>query len=303
MDFGHPSDDGRQLGLRVNAYVLAADPAYLAASVQSYYALADRIVVSFDESHKGWSGHPVDVPQSLNELAAIDVHNKLDLRAGRFSDPARPAMEGETKQRQAALEIASEGADWVLQLDGDEVLPDLERFAATVESAHAGGYPALEYPARWLYAKAVDGTWLELSRRWWGVAAGYPGPVAVRAGSRLKLARQIGLPAYRVDFRSVNTDPWRRADEPVHETVDEDQGILHFSWVRSEEELWDKARVSGHSTDFNWAAAIKTWKWRRAHPRIAALGNPVRRQRHLWDRPWVRRTRIPLDPPARVTSD
>jgi hypothetical protein len=285
---------------KVNAYVLAADPAYLAASVRSYYDLADRIVVSFDEAHRGWSGEPVEVEASLAELAAIDEGKKLDIRAGDFCDPERPAMDGETHQRQIALDIASEGADWVIQIDGDEVLPDPARFAEMLQSAHAGGFQGLEYPARWLYAKAGDGTWLEMSRRWWGVAAGYPGPMAVKAGARLKHARQTGLPAFRVDFRPVNTDPWRHDDEPVHATVDEDQGILHFSWVRSEAELWEKARVSGHSTDFDWAAAIKTWKWRRDHPRIAVLGNPVRRRRHLWDRPWLRRTRIPLDPPARV---
>ena len=37
--------------MRVNAYVLAADPAWLTSSVWSYYNLGDQIVVSFDESN------------------------------------------------------------------------------------------------------------------------------------------------------------------------------------------------------------------------------------------------------------
>ncbi len=44
--------------MRLNAYVLAADPAWIEESVASYYDLVQRILVSFDDSGTSWTGHP-----------------------------------------------------------------------------------------------------------------------------------------------------------------------------------------------------------------------------------------------------
>jgi hypothetical protein len=286
--------------MRVSAYVLAADPAFLAASVRSYYPLVDRIVVSYDSSGRSWSGVPIPVEACFGELTAVDPEGKLEFVPGDFSLPTKAPMECETLQRQAALVAASEGSDWVLQLDGDEVLPDPAIFAEVLARADAGGHNALDYPSRWLYAHTGGGQYLEASSRWWRPIAGYPGPLAVRVGVRLRVARQInGGAPFRVDFRRRNSDPWRSRDTPVHAVIDIDQAALHFSWVRSESEMRLKAQFSGHRDDFCWSAAIQSWVWRQKHPRLAAMGTPFR-SRELRSR--LRLSSIPIAPQPYVTS-
>jgi hypothetical protein len=287
---------GAEIRPRLSAYVLAADPAYLAASVASYYDAVDQIVVSYDERHVSWSGYTIPVEQCLQELASVDTEGKLVYVAGAYSDPHQHPLVCETIQRQHALDVAAEGSDWVLQLDGDEVVPDLPAFLETIAAAAASGYDGLDYPARWIYGRAANGRWLELSSRVWGVVANYPGPLAVRSGASLHHARQIDGELYRVDFRSKNTDPFRPPDLRVDATVPPAAGVLHFSWARTEADLREKAVVSGHRDDFDWDGAIAKWLWHQRHPRLAVLGTPLRRRGSLGTRGWLRTTALPIDP-------
>lgn len=282
--------------MRINAYVLAADPAYLATSVSSYYSLVDRIVVSFDRDHVGWTGQPIPVSDCFKQLALVDPEGKLDYRPGSYCAPARHLLEADTAQRQDALDAASEGADWVVQLDGDEVMADPGVFADMLSRAAAASSGALDYPSRWIHGRAVDGQWLELSTRYWRSSASYPGPLAVVAGTRLKLARQADASLFRVDFRRRNTDPWHSPSVPVHAVISVDAAVLHFSWAREEEDLRAKARVSSHSNDFDWDDAIRRWKWRLHHPRLAVLSTPLRSRGGLGSNAWLRRTRLTIEP-------
>jgi hypothetical protein len=173
---------------------------------------------------------------------------------------------------------------------------DATELARMVRSASAAFREGLHYPSRWIYCHACDGSWLELSNRWGRPAAGYPGALAIRGGTRLAHARQSSGSLYRVDFRSRNTDPWRSRHEPVDATVRVDQAILHFSWARSEEDLRTKAVVSGHAEHFDWTAAIDKWRWRCRHPRLASLGTPLRGRPRLGSTNWVRRTHLAVEP-------
>ena len=47
--------------MRVTAYVLIADPNFLAASLGSYYRWVDRIVLSYDRTATSWTGTPLPV--------------------------------------------------------------------------------------------------------------------------------------------------------------------------------------------------------------------------------------------------
>jgi hypothetical protein len=218
--------------MRLGAYVLAGDPAWIEDSVGSYYDLVDHIVVAFDKNNLSWSGSPLPVEESLERLRAIDRDGKLIELPGSYSDPARPALELDTEQRQVALDRAGDGVDWVVQLDTDEILTAPQRFLHCLERADAVGADGLDYPLRYFYQKAGD-RYLELGSRFWGPRANYPGPVAVRPGTTLTLCRQTRASLYRVDFRARNTDPWHSPGARVDEVVALDEGIVHMSWVRT----------------------------------------------------------------------
>ncbi len=258
--------------MRISAYVLAADPAWLRQSVSSYYGLVDRIVVSFDRSSRSWTGTPLDVTACLDTLKELDVGGKLVYSPGDYARPHHRPLDNETFQRERALDEASDGADWVVQLDTDEVVGDVEVFRTCLTDADRRGFAALDYPARVLHKQIGPGRFLEQSSRFWRLAAGYPGPVVVRAGTRLRLCRQNDAHRFRVDFRAANTDPWQGRHSPVHRVIAPNEGIFHFSWVRSEEHMLRKARWSGHAedADFDLLGEVRHWQRRGRHP-VATL--------------------------------
>lgn len=266
--------------MRVNAYIMAADPAWIEASITSYYDLVTNIIVSYDESSTGWTGVPISVNECCRRLRAIDPAGKLIYCGGQFARLERTPLENDTYQRQVALDLASKGADWVIQLDTDEVLANPETFLSSLEEAAKSGFDGLEYPARWLYRQVSPGRFLETCSRFWGVAASYPGPVAVRAGTRLKLCRQSDVKNFRVDFLAKSTSAFHSKNAPVHKTINLTEAIIHYAWVREPEEMAKKSKSSSHANDFSWSSFLKHWTWSGRHPFLATLITPLQPNIH-----------------------
>lgn len=264
--------------MKLHAYVLAGDPAWIAQSIGSYYDLVDRIIVSYDRSFRSWGGHPLSVEESLRRMRAADPEGKMVMLPGDHSDSSRAVMAVETEQRQAALDAASDGADWVIQLDTDEIVSAPEILVAHVMEADRRAADAVVFPLRGLYARTASGRFLEHCGRFWTTQAAFPGPVVVRSGTRLSLARQAaGNPAYRVDVRPRNTDPAHAFDAPVHAVIPADEAILHMSWVRTEAQMAEKSVVSGYAGERNWVRDLGRWRRRSKHPWLTAAGAPFAR--------------------------
>ena len=264
--------------------MLAGDPAWTMESVESYYPFVDRLVVSYDEENLSWSGHELEVPEALRRLTECDPEHKIVPLPGLYSAPDRFALDMETEQRQLALDAASEGADWVIQLDTDEVLASPERFLMSLKRADAEGFDALHYPSRWWYQRAGRGSdrVLERQRRFGGVRAEYPGAVAVRAGTRLTHCRQTDARLFRVDFAATSTDPAHPVDAVVHDVVTPDEGIIHLSWLRTAEQMERKRVVSGHAGRVDMDAVIRQWRAAYRHPRLTAAVGAVYRHPDRW---------------------
>lgn len=268
--------------MRINAYVLAADPNFLAASVLSYYDHVDRIVISYDRTATSWTGTVLPVDECLAILKDLDRDGRCELSPGDFWRPGADPLESETLQRRVALAQASDGADWVLQLDTDEVVADVDAFLRALRHADGAGKAALHYPSRWLYARTGGagpgaGFYLESSTRLWGPVSGYPGPLAVRAGTHLDLARQArSAPHYRVDVRPRNTDPAHPRDAVVDEVVPVRSAVLHYSWVRTDAYMRRKFAWSGHAAQYANPVVYDRWAWRSRHPLLTAAATPAR---------------------------
>lgn len=275
--------------MRVSAYVLLADPAFLTHSLSAYYDRVDRIVLSYDETATSWTGTPLPVAECLRAVEAIDVEGKCVHAPGRFARLDHDPLDNDTHQRQSALEIASQDADWVIQLDTDEVMLDPERFFRSLRRADATGAGAMDYPSRWLYARVAPGRFLEASSRYWRAVASYPGPLAVRAGTRLAQSRQTGdaVPLYRVDLRPWNTDPAHHHETVVHEAISPDAAVMHYSWVRDHDTIRRKFGWSGHTADYAQPHVYRAWAQRQRHPWRTVISSPLRR------RDWYRLSSAP----------
>ncbi|WP_396655855.1 hypothetical protein [Microbacterium sp.] len=276
--------------MKINAYVLAGDPAWAAQSIHSYYHLVNEIVVSFDRSRRSWAGHPLSVDESLARIATADPEGKVRHLPGDHVDPNRYALRVETEQRQIALDAASAGADWVIQLDTDEIVRSPGTFREHIRLADSRAADAVEFPSRLLHVRTKSGQFLERCGRWWQTQSAYPGPLAVRAGTKLTLARQSkGIATHRVDVRPWNTDPVQPRGVPVHGVIRPADAVVHLSWVRTEAQMAEKRVVSGHARDRDWERDIRRWRAATRHPWLTTMRTPLMFDR--WRR--FRLTRIP----------
>jgi len=263
--------------MRINAYVLAATPHWLAASVSSYYDIVSRIVVSYDENERGWNRKELPVSDCIEILKDLDVQHKMEFIPGHFSRQGYTPFENQTHQRQIALNHASDGADWVLQLDTDEVIPDSTVFMQQIEKSQHAGADALYYPSRWLYQHIRGEYFLERSTRFWRIAASFPGPLAVKAHSRLQFARQTRTPGYRVDFRPIGTDCW--SPSHVDSVIPPEHGIIHYAWVRTKTQMALKAANHGDlAKSATKSREQAQWEWCGRYPLLAVAISPVLRR-------------------------
>ena len=257
--------------MKIHAYIMAADPAWIEASVLSYYDSVDKIVVSYAEDGVSWSGTPIRVNECLERLRAIDKASKFSFEPGIFYSPDRTPMQSDTFQRQCALDSASEGADWVLQLDTDEVLFDKNTFWSCLEEAQAKDFRAMLYPARWIYQHLSGNDYLELCNYFGKVRASFPGPVAIKGGAKLHTARQANIPSFRVDFAAITTDSQTPSSVRIDRVIAPDSGIIHFSQVRSEESLRRKFESWSHSKDYDWEKEMRSWRGSRKNVALRCL--------------------------------
>ncbi len=248
---------------KIKAYVLAADPTWLELSVGAYYSRVEEIVVSFDRSGLGWTGSPVPVEECLTRLSVLDVDKKMRFVPGDFSSKVRDPMENDTRQRGIALQLASEGADWVLQLDTDEFLPVPDALFNAVQKADISGLEGVEWPMRVLYRGLEGGAALEVCAPDGGDHFEYIAPVAVRAGSRLRHSRRTSgsflRAVVRGDSRSLQLKRPLEPGESREERLAPEEAILHNSWARTPLELARKLASWSHSSARAWRHYLLHW--------------------------------------------
>lgn len=248
---------------RINAYVLAADPTWIERSVNAYYPFVDRIVVSYDRNSRGWTGAPVPVEECLTRLSVLDGDRKMRFIGGDFSSAVKDPMENDTLQRGGALARASEGADWVLQLDTDELLPVPQALLDAIESAEKLALTGVEWPMRVLY-RGIDATEaLEVCAPDGADHFEYIAPIAVRSGTALIHSRRTGKSVLRAvvrgDSRSLQLRRPLEQGEVREERLDPGEAIIHNSWARPPLEMMRKLASWSHSGTAAWVHFLLRW--------------------------------------------
>jgi hypothetical protein len=264
--------------VRLAAYILAADPTWIEKSVLAYYDQVEEILVTYDEAGIGWSGTRIESEDSIARLRAIDGAGKMRFVAGDYhSQPTAPA--GEVYQRQAALDSLAATADWVLQIDSDEVLPDADALIAALRYADDRGLRAVEWPMRVLFRRLNSRVYLVVTGKDGRGNFEYPAPIAVRSGTTLREARHADVPFLRPvvegDGSSLQLTREPATGEDRSYTIEESQAILHNSWGRSPAVVRRKVRAWGHNDGWRtwrhylltWLPSRYLWRWQRElHP-------------------------------------
>lgn len=268
---------------RLGAYVLAADPTWLRSSLQRYYDELDILVVVASESGRGWTGAPVRAHECVEIVQQIDRRGIAEIVRGEWTDRADP-MAADTAQRQAAIDAIGDRVDWILQLDTDEILPDLRALREVLVQAESKGVGAVEWPMRVLFRKRRDGRFLEIVAPSGAPRFEYPGPIAVRPGVALREARRTTgsfiRPVVTNDSESLQISRPPEPGELREPQLDASQAILHNSWARSPRAVRAKVRSWGHGGSARsavyywlvWRPSPITWRWLRSfHPFARSL--------------------------------
>lgn len=269
--------------LRLGAYVLPGDPVWLRSSLSGYYDLLDALVVPVPADALGWTGRPLPVAECLRAIREIDRRGLAREVFGRWVDNADP-LRADTAQRQSAIDSLGDEVDWVLQIDNDELLPDPGSLLALIEEAESTGIGAVDWPMRVLYRRVGRGRYLEVRGNHGEPVHDYPGPVAVRAGSRLRQARRVAGPLLRPtvvgDTTSLPLQHALEVGEVRRPILREEQAILHNSWARRPGSVWRKTRTWGHAAGVKsvayyvavWLPSPWTHQWlRNIHPFMDGL--------------------------------
>jgi hypothetical protein len=159
-------------------------------------------------------------------------------------------MENDTNERNV-LSQSCAPANWVVQIDADEILLNATEFVTWMEQndRNLGGY-------------SVAAQWITVFKQF-GQQALVVSPatemasIATRSRGEFVLARNTS--------RSMVASPLR---------------LLHFSWGRSPEQLTQKLRNWSHARDFNVDEYYQRWagltlenyqQWQDFHPVVPAL--------------------------------
>ncbi len=271
---------------RIGAYVLASDPTWLRSSLARYYHLLDVLVVSASATSTGWTGKPIAVRDCTEAIEALDVRKISALVRGDFYSPKKP-MQADTYQRQHAIDAVNAidpDLDWILQIDTDEVIPTADRLLQLLGLAEERGLDGVEWPMRVLYRRLRDGRYLQVVNADGSDHFEYPGPIAIRARSRVTEARRTAgsflRPLVEGDVRSLQVARPTGPGETRVSCLAGDEAILHNSWARSRSDVRRKIASWSHneglrSTRYfylSWLPAPVLWRQKRdLHPFASGL--------------------------------
>jgi hypothetical protein len=257
------------------AYILAADPTWLRSSLSRYYDILELLVISASATNIGWTGSPIPADDCVELAQGLDDRGVATILRGDFCSPLAP-LDADTRQRQDAIDaIATLDAslDWILQIDTDEVLPSLKRLLDVIALAEEYGADAIEWPMRILYRRLRDGQYLQIVNADGSDHYEYPGPIAVRSGTRLNHARlsagRFLRPLVQGDKCSLQIARPALPNEVRIPCLTEGEAILHNSWARSPAEVHRKISSWGHNQGLRSSLYFyRTWlptplRWRR----------------------------------------
>lgn len=222
--------------------LVSYDYEYLIKSISSYYDIADEIILGLDENLISWSNLPINIDKNKvkNDILAMDCDGKIKVIEGNFHSQGEP-MKNETYERNFLSKFVKDD-NWIVSIDADEmilgvnltgqgignVVANSEEFKELVENSD----PNFQLACTWinLFKKISDGIYVKINT-----------DEQFFIATKLKGQYIKG----RETTQNIKQLPIK---------------ILHYSWCRSEDELYTKLKNWGHSQDFDIDKWLAIWK-------------------------------------------
>ncbi len=208
--------------------LIAYDYRYALRTIQSYYSIADEIILGLDRDRISWSHlkFSFDDDDFFSSIEQLDTHRKIRVIEENFHPHDHPMANDHFERK--VLATHCKPGNWIIQIDADEYIVNPKEFAE----------------------------WIKL----------VPDDVGI-TGRWVTVFKQIGVDYLLVEepdaFIAIGTkcrDRYiesRRTDQ-VH--VRSPMIMLHQAWGRSRADLEQKLRNWGHSRDFNIDHYLALWE-------------------------------------------
>jgi len=154
--------------------LISYDAEYLPASIMSYYAYVDEIILGLDKNRKTWAGNDFKFNESkiFKELSRIDGDNKISIIEEDFV-VSQKFIENDNYERNFLKKQCSH--DWVFSFDADEelinpkeffedYLPLVEPYYKDYDLAFNWFLPYKEFDDRYLCIASEEG-WLDINEQ------------------------------------------------------------------------------------------------------------------------------------------
>jgi hypothetical protein len=208
--------------------LLAYDYRYAFNAIRSYYDIADEIILGLDRERLSWMKQPF--PIDMNAVSAfisqIDRGKKIRIVEGNFHSADHPMANDSLERSALSLECAE--GNWVVQIDGDEILMNAMDFKNWIKTAN----PEYNVMARWI-----------------GVFKAFGSQVLV-----------IDPPTEVAPVATKLRGQYTGARATKQQGIMSPLNLLHFSWGRTPDELLTKLRNWSHAKDFNIDAFFRMWQ-------------------------------------------
>lgn len=207
--------------------LLSYDYQYVYDCIRSYYDIADEIILGLDINRKTWRGQSFNIDMdAVNAfIAEIDVDKKIRIEESDFYK-FRYSMNNDTFERNYLSTKCKEG-NWIISIDADERVINGKEFAEWMKQADKN--------------TAILATWR-------GVFKSFGDKNILINANETTIVGVCGQNAY-VSARDIDRP---KVMSPLR--------LLHFSWGRNPDELWQKLNNWSHSQDFDVKKFFDLWK-------------------------------------------
>lgn len=213
-------------------FLVSYDWQLLRHALPLVYNGADEIYLALDKKRLTWAGVPFAFDEeAFNDmLKAIDVDGKVHLYEDDFFVQGLTPMECEVRERNLLAKAMGEGG-WHVQLDADEYFLNFDGFCNFLKRQDLNQKEVN-------YCVSLVNLFKKLPEGYLYIVTG-----------RLDLIQvATNKPCYQYGRRNG----YFNKIAPFF--------ILHDTWARTEEELWQKITNWGHKNDFDTLAYFNFWK-------------------------------------------
>lgn len=216
------------------SFCVAYDWEYLKYSLPLVYKDADTICLAIDKDRISWAGNKFEFDEEgFRQLVKkIDTDNKISVFEEDFHLPELMPMQNEIRQRKMMAAFLGDKDGWHLQLDSDEYFLNFTAFVQYLKKLKPRRPINVCCPWITLY-KRIDEGFLMVN------------PIKFDKIEFIPIA--TNYPQYEHGRRNGNFN---------HLT---DFAILHQSWARSSEEVWQKLNNWGHKFDSDIKVHFEMW--------------------------------------------